>query len=87
MNETSKKNLDKLLKGAKKNTNWKKEPVTTFEIINSDYKVVSSGLSKSQVLYAFVDKKINRDGGFFIRDSQGLDMSFNEFYHFYCDEY
>lgn len=36
MNETSKKNLDKLLKGAKKNTNWKKEgAMSKFKILTA----------------------------------------------------
>ena len=54
-----------------------------FEILNSNYQMVSRGLSKHQVYYAFIEKKINTDGRFFIRDEHGLDMKFNEFSKFY----
>jgi len=55
----------------------------TFQILNSDYQMVSRGLNKHEVYYAFIEKRINRDGGFFIQDSEGLDMKFNEFLEFY----
>jgi len=55
----------------------------TFEIINDKYEVISTGLTKDMVLYVFVTKQINKNGRFFIRDSEGLDMKFNEFMEFY----
>lgn len=54
-----------------------------FKIFNSKYECVSSRLTKHQVYYAFIEKKLNKDGGFFIQDEEGLDMKFNEFEQFY----
>lgn len=56
-----------------------------FEIIDKNYKVSSRGLNKSEVLYAFVQKGAGKVGCF-IRDSEGLDMKFNEFFAFYYNE-
>ena len=55
---------------------------TTFSIYNDAYKMVSSGLIVHEVMYCFVEKGIDRSR-FFIRDSYGLDMKFNEFLIFY----
>ena len=60
-----------------------KSETNLFEIINSSYNVVSRGLNKHGIYYAFIEKRINKSGNFFIRDEHGLDMKFNEFLEFY----
>lgn len=57
---------------------------TTFEIMNSEFKSVSNGLNKTMILHSFVTKKLTSKG-FFIRDSHGVDMKFNEFMALYID--
>ncbi len=57
-----------------------------FSIFTTDYKLFSCGLSKSMVLYLFIEKKAAENCPI-IRDSEGLDMNFNEFLSFYAPEF
>jgi len=54
-----------------------------FSIYSSDYKLVSTGLTKSMVLYLFIEKGAGKKGAI-IRDSCNFDMNFNEFCEFYA---
>ena len=56
----------------------------TFEIIDGNYKSVSNGLNKSEILYAFIEKKAGKSGCF-IKDAGGVSMKFNEFMQMYID--
>lgn len=54
-----------------------------FSIYNREYKMQSCGLTKNMVLYLFIEKKCSG----IIRDSEGLDMNFNEFLEFYAPNF